>query len=99
MSAGTGIFHSEHNNDPNEIVKFLQIWLYPNQLNVEPRYDQLTLNKNDRHNKLQQVLSPNKDDAGVWVYQNAWFNLGSFDAGVSTEYSIKANGNGIYALY
>jgi len=33
--------------------------------NVEPRYDQLTLNKEERHNKLQQVLSPNKNDAGV----------------------------------
>lgn len=98
MSAGTGIFHSEHNNDPKETVKFLQIWLYPNKINVEPRYDQLTLNKNDRHNKLQQVLSPNPDDAGVWIYQNAWFNLGSFDKGISTEYAIKAKGNGVYAF-
>jgi redox-sensitive bicupin YhaK (pirin superfamily) len=98
MSAGTGIFHTEFNNDPAEEVKFLQIWLYPNQRNVEPRYDQLTLNKADRHNQLQQVLSPNPDDAGVWIYQNAWFNVGSFDAGVSTEYAIKAKGNGVYAF-
>lgn len=98
MSAGTGIFHSEQNNDPNETVKFLQIWLFPNVRNVEPRYDQLTLSKEERHNKLQQVLSPNKDDAGVWIYQNAWFHLGNFDKGVSTEYTIKAPGNGVYAF-
>jgi redox-sensitive bicupin YhaK (pirin superfamily) len=98
MSAGTGIFHQEHNNDQNEAVKFLQIWVYPNKLNVEPRYDQLTLNKADRHNQLQQVLSPNKDDAGVWIYQNAWFHLGNFDKGLSTEYKIKSTGNGVYVF-
>lgn len=98
MSAGTGIFHTEHNQDPNKTVKFLQIWVYPNKINVEPRYDQLTLNKDDRHNKLQQILSPNPNDAGVWIYQNAWFHLGNFDAGTSTEYKLKAAGNGVYAF-
>ena len=98
MSAGTGIFHEEHNDDQTEAVQFLQIWVYPNVLNVEPRYDQLTLNKNDRHNKLQQILSPNPDDDGVWIYQNAWFNLGSFDKGLSTEYKLNAEGNGVYVF-
>jgi redox-sensitive bicupin YhaK (pirin superfamily) len=98
MSAGTGIFHEEHNDDQHDQVKFLQIWVYPNVLDVEPRYDQLTLNKADRHNKLQQVLSPNKNDDGVWIYQNAWFHLGSFDKGLSTEYKLKAEGNGVYVF-
>lgn len=98
MSAGTGIFHQEHNNDQKEAVKFLQIWVYPNQLNVTPRYDQLTLNIADRHNRLQQVLSPNKDDDGVWIYQNAWFHLGNFDKGLRTEYELKAKGNGVYVF-
>src|SRR3954469_20283590 len=98
MSAGTGIYHSEYNQDPDKRVKFLQIWIYPNQRNVEPRYDQLTLNLDDRHNKLQQVLSPNPDDAGVWIHQDAWFNLGKFDAGMSTVYTIQKPGNGVYAF-
>jgi len=96
MSAGTGIFHQEHNDDEEEMAKFLQIWVYPNKRNVEPRYDQLTLNKAARHNKLQQVLSPNADDEGVWIYQNAWFNLGNYDKGLSAHYQLKANGNGAY---
>jgi redox-sensitive bicupin YhaK (pirin superfamily) len=98
MSAGTGIFHEEHNDDQHEEVKFLQIWVYPNVLDVEPRYDQLTLNKADRHNKLQQVLSPDKNDAGVWIYQNAWFYLGEFDKGLNAEYQLKAKGNGVYVF-
>lgn len=98
MSAGTGIFHQEHNDDETKAVQFLQIWIYPNQLNVEPRYDQLTLNTADRRNKLQQILSPGANDDGVWIYQNAWFNLGSFDKGLKTDYQIKAKGNGVYVF-
>ena len=98
MSAGTGIYHSEYNNDRDKRVKFLQIWVYPNQRNVQPRYDQITLDLDDRHNKLQQILSPNADDAGVWIHQNAWFHLGKFDKGVSTEYALKAKGNGVYVF-
>lgn len=96
MSAGTGIFHQEHNDHEEEVAKFLQIWVYPNKRNVEPRYDQLTLNKAARHNKLQQILSPNADDEGVWIYQNAWFNLGNYDKGLSANYKLKAEGNGAY---
>lgn len=98
MSAGTGIFHSEFNKNRNKKGKFLQIWVMPNKKNVTPRYDQITLNIADRHNKLQQILSPSPDDEGVWIYQNAWFHLGQFDKGVRADYTIKANGNGVYAF-
>ncbi len=98
MSAGRGITHSEYNKNDDVPVKFLQIWVFPNKKNVTPRYDQITLNIADRHNKLQQILSPNPDDAGVWIYQNAWFHLGKFNKGVSADYHIKAKGNGVYAF-
>jgi hypothetical protein len=96
MSAGTGIQHSEYNKNKDKAVKFLQIWVFPNKKNVTPRYDQITLKLEDRHNKLQQILSPNADDAGVWIHQNAWFHLGKFDKGIATDYTIKGNGNGVY---
>jgi redox-sensitive bicupin YhaK (pirin superfamily) len=98
MSAGTGITHSEYNRNKDKKVKFLQIWVFPNRKNVKPRYDQITLNTPDHHNKFQQILSPNPDDAGVWIYQNAWFHLGQFDSGFSADYNIKAKGNGVYAF-
>ena len=98
MSAGTGIHHSEYNKNKDRRVKFLQIWVFPNQKKVTPRYDQITLNDADRHNKLQQILSPNPKDEGVWIYQNAWFHLGKFDKGVNTDYQLKASGNGVYAF-
>jgi len=98
MSAGTGIFHSEYNRNKDELVKFLQIWIFPNKKNVEPRYSQVTLNTEDRHNKLQEVLSPNGDGKSVWIHQDAWFHLGKLDKDFSTEYIIKKKGNGVYAF-
>lgn len=96
MSAGTGIKHSEYNKNKDSLVKFLQIWVFPNKKNVSPRYDQISLNPEDRTNKLQQILSPNSDDEGVWIHQNAWFHLGNFDQNFEFDYNLKLNGNGIY---
>jgi redox-sensitive bicupin YhaK (pirin superfamily) len=98
MSAGKGITHSEFNKNADKSVKFLQIWLFPNKKNVVPRYDQLTLKLDDRKNKFQQVLSPNTDDAGVWIHQNAWFHLSAFDKGISKEYKFRSPGNGLYVF-
>lgn len=97
MSAGTGIYHSEYNKNSDKTVKFLQIWVFPNKRNVTPRYDQITLDLADRKNKLQQILSPNPDDEGVWIHQNAWFHIGTLDEGFETTYTLKGGkGNGVY---
>ena len=96
MSAGTGVQHSEYNKNKDEEVRFLQIWVIPNTQNVEPRYDQITLDRADRKNKLQQVLSPNKEDAGVWIYQDAWFNMVDLDAEKEVVYNFNLKTNGLY---
>jgi len=96
MSAGTGIYHSEYNKSSEKEGKFLQIWVFPNKKNVTPRYDQYIL-KNEK-NVLQQILSPNKDEEGVWIHQNAWFYLGNFDADKIVEYQLKNTENGVYAF-
>lgn len=96
MSAGTGIFHSEYNKNKDKEVKFLQIWLFPNTRNVAPRYDQISLRDIEKKNSFYQVLSPDVNDQGVWIHQNAWFHLAKFDAGTSEKYSLKKEGNGIY---
>ncbi len=98
MSAGTGIKHSEYNRNSSQEVKFLQIWVVPNKRNVTPRYDQITLELKARHNKLQQILSPNPADDGVWIHQDAWFHLGALDKGFTSTYKINKEGNGVYAF-
>lgn len=98
MSAGTGIQHSEYNRNKDKPVKFLQIWLFPNKKNVQPRYDQLSLQLKDRHNRLQQILSPSAEDDGVWIHQDAWFHISHLDKGKTIDYSLHKKSNGVYAF-
>ncbi|MCA5006612.1 pirin family protein [Sphingobacterium bovistauri] len=96
MSAGTGVAHSEFNGSEVDPVKFLQIWLFPNKENVRPRYDQIQINPADRKNKLQQVISPNPEDEGTWIHQDAWFHLVDLDVDKEVEYTLKGEGTGVY---
>lgn len=96
MSAGTGITHSEMNADDHEAVSFLQIWVIPNKMNAEPRYQQIRMDELMKPNAFNQILSPNSDDAGVWIHQDAWFSLGDFDKGVTETYQLKNPNNGVY---
>jgi len=77
-------------------VKFLQIWVIPNKMNVEPRYQQVRMDDILKPNEFNQVLSPNADDAGVWIHQDAWFSMGDFDQGVTQTYQLKDPNNGVY---
>ena len=96
MSAGTGIQHSEFNPNHDKRTNLLQIWVFPKERNVEPRYEQITLDTSDRHNQFQQILSPNSNDDGVWIHQDAWFHMGNLDAGTTVRYNRKLDGNGLY---
>jgi len=98
MSAGTGIQHSEYNKNKDQKVNFLQIWVFPKVRNITPRYGQIAFKPEDRINKLQQIVSPVKEDEGVLINQDAWFHLGNLKSGFSTDYKIKQKGNGVYAF-
>jgi len=98
MSAGTGVTHSEYNANGDREVKFLQIWVFPDKKGVEPRYDQISLADIRKENEWYQVLSPSPEDQGVWIHQQAWFHLGEFTRDVTTGYSLKNEGNGVYAF-
>lgn len=98
MSAGTGVSHSEYNALPDVELSLLQIWLFPNQKNVTPRYDQRSIDVAAMENNFYQILSPNAADDNVWIHQDAWFSIGNFEAGIETKYEIKKSGNGVYAF-
>jgi len=106
MSTGSGVFHSEYNNSPDKPAKFLQIWLFPNKLNVTPRYDQVKLDAKKGDNRLQQLIAPRGGvdvaggeggvDEGTWIYQDAWFFSGRFDKERQISYERKKKENGVY---
>jgi redox-sensitive bicupin YhaK (pirin superfamily) len=58
----------------------------------------MTLDISQRKNKLQQILSPNENDEGVWIHQQAWFSLGTFDQGFISTYQNKIPENGVYVM-
>lgn len=96
MSAGTGIRHSEKNHHQDREVKFLQIWVFPDKRNVQPRYGQIRLNSDDRKNRLQQIVSPDAESGDTWIHQQAWFHLTLLDKDISLPYHMHKEGNGVY---
>ncbi|MDR3297362.1 MAG: pirin family protein [Prevotellaceae bacterium] len=97
MSAGTGVLHSEFNSSTDKPLNFFQIWVFPNQDNVEPRYQQMKFDF-ATPNKLVQIVSPNPDDDGLWIYQNAWFSMGLFTKGADLIYRTKSSANGVFVM-
>jgi redox-sensitive bicupin YhaK (pirin superfamily) len=98
MSAGTGVQHSEYNNNKGEKVNFFQLWIFPKVRDTKPRYDQKTFDPSERINKLQQIVSPVETDPGVTINQDAWLHLGNLKEGFSANYTIKQKGNGVYVF-
>ncbi|MBC7651868.1 MAG: pirin family protein [Deinococcales bacterium] len=97
MSAGSGIAHSEKNANHNKEVKFLQIWVMPKEININPRYEQKSFPIENRKNVLQIVVAPDDSEA-VWINQNAWFTLGNFDAAQNTNYNLHNAKSGVYVF-
>ncbi len=98
MSAGTGIEHSEKNQNSDQQVKFLQIWIIPNKKNIPPRYDQQNFSEEEKKNKLLTIISPIGESGGVNIHQEAWFSLGKLDKGTELNYALKNKDHGIYAF-
>lgn len=98
MSAGSGILHSEMNTSHTEIAKTLQLWVFSEKENVEPRYDQKSFNLENNINKLITVVSPHDktENDSLWVYQQTYFSLGIFEAGQEFEYELHSGNHGVY---
>ncbi len=97
MSAGRGIEHSEFNASDTEAVAFLQIWVLPREKGVQPRYQQLTLPQPFPQNNWVQVVSPNPEDDGVYVHQDAWFSIADISEGTPIDYVLKVpETHGVY---
>lgn len=98
MSAGKGITHSEFNAGKEKDLNFLQIWVFPNKKNVEPRYGQQKFEFWEKKNHLIQVVSPDPGDEGLWIHQDAWFHIGLFDKDYAFDYEMKKSGDGLFAM-
>lgn len=98
MSAGTGVQHSEANASATEPVTLFQIWLFPKERNIKPRYDQRTFDVTGRQNQWQVVVSPREEDKALWINQDARFALSNLEAGKTISYNNAFNNNGMYLV-
>jgi len=96
MSAGTGIRHSEYNHLNDGTTKLLQIWVFPDKKGHKPRYIQKFFDTEERKNKLQFIVTPEKMDDNLWLNQDSYFALTDLEKDKSINYKIHTKGNGIY---
>lgn len=97
MSAGSGIEHSEKNASLDKEVKFLQLWVLPKQMNIEPRYQQKSFNPENRINAILTVVAPDEANA-LSINQDAWFSLGNLTENFQTTYKMHKEENGVYVF-
>jgi len=99
MSAGTGVTHSEYNHYKDRKVKFLQLWIFPDERNITPSYDQRMFDAAARKNQLQTLVSPiHNDDEGLKIHQKAWIYRTDLETGKTIEMNLKRPENGLYAF-
>ena len=98
MSAGTGVQHSEANASATEPVTLFQVWIFPKERNIKPRYDQKTFDVNERTNTWQTIVSPLETDNALWINQDAKFSLTNLDAGKEITYTNGFKNNGVFLV-
>lgn len=98
MSAGTGITHSEFNGSNDEMLEFFQIWVFPREKGVKPRYDQKAFDFEAKRNDLMLLVSPDQAEGSLWLHQDVWFSMGNFDKEATKSYNVKKANNGVFAM-
>ena len=96
MSAGSGVTHSEFNPSDKELVNLLQIWIFPKERNIKPRYDQKMFPVSERTNKLIPAVSGLNKDGSLYIHQDADIYLGNFSKGKKVKYPLNSKSNGAY---
>jgi redox-sensitive bicupin YhaK (pirin superfamily) len=96
MSAGTGILHSEFNHLSEGDSKLLQLWIFPDKKGYKPRYDQKFFDSEERKNKFQFIVTPEKKNGNLWLNQDAYLSLTDLEKDKSLNYNIHTKGNGVY---
>jgi len=98
MSAGTGVTHSEYNHSDSEPVHFLQIWLQPNALGVEPGYDQRHFPVAHRRGRWVLLVSPDGRDGSIATHQDALMFSTLLAPGETLAYRFDADRQGYLHL-
>jgi quercetin 2,3-dioxygenase len=89
MSAGSGVRHSEFNPSSSSATHFLQIWIQPKQLNIEPSYEEKRFSDQDKRGRLQLIASPDRSEGSVLLHQDARIYAGLFSGEEQAELALQ----------
>lgn len=90
MSAGTGVYHSEHNLG-DSTARLLQIWIIPDKKGYKPAYGDYRFNWDDRKNKWLNIVSSKDGDAAIKINQDANFYVVELDEGKEIDFQVGSN--------
>lgn len=90
MSAGTGVYHSEHNYG-NDTARFLQIWIFPDKKDYEPNYGDYRFDWEDRKNTWLHMVSSTEGNAPIKINQDANFFILELDKEKEITFPVKTN--------
>jgi redox-sensitive bicupin YhaK (pirin superfamily) len=79
MSAGSGVMHSEYNQDPSRTTHFLQIWIEPGERGIAPSYEQKHFGEEEKRGRLRLIASADGAEGSVRLHQDARIYAGLFD--------------------
>jgi len=85
MSAGSGVSHSEFNHAKDQTTHFLQIWIEPNVLEIDPSYEQQTIPTIEKAGKLRLIASPTGENDSVKMHADAKIYAGLFNGNQSAS--------------
>jgi len=91
LSAGTGIEHSEFNDNKHEVLRLLQIWILPPQKNMKPLYGSYKYTLQERKNRLLNIVSSQDSNAKVRLYQDANIYVSELDKAKKLVFDIQKN--------
>ena len=91
MSAGTGVTHSEFNPSATESAHLLQIWILPNQENIQPSYEQVSFSREEKLNQLRLIASPDGRDRSVTVHQDAYIYASILEDRIEVIHTVHQN--------
>lgn len=94
MTLGSGAWHSELNASETEPMRFIQMWIIPDQIGLQPGVEQKQFTTADRQNKLLRAISKDGGES-VLVNGDAHIYVSRVDAGIELNYDIEAK-RGLY---
>jgi quercetin 2,3-dioxygenase len=100
MTAGTGIYHAEYNHSETEPVKFFQLWIFPREKGLKPRYDQILFDEAENQDQLVTLVTPdtNPMEGTLWIHQDAYISTIKLKKESEFRYAIRIPGNGVFVF-